>query len=133
VSLQDANSWFSIGGGAAGVLGFLYVAWDSWRKGRKKRIDEGAVITTNAVQLMEQLRKRANELERQLDGSTTRAEDLSGKLIAANERADALKRQHDDMASKLADAQAEVRILRGQVKMLSAELDRRGTCPEDTI
>lgn len=123
MSLQDANAWFGILGGAAGVLATLYVAVDSWRRGRKKRIDEASVVTTNAIQLMEQLRAHARELEEQLD-------DVSGKLIAANDRADALKRGHEDMANKLADAQAEVRILRGQVKMLSAELDKGGDCPE---
>lgn len=130
MSLSDANAWFGILGGAAGVIATLYVAIDSWRKGRKKRVDEASVVTTNAIQLMEQLRQHAKELEGQLDETTQRADDLTVKLADANARAATLQSAHDRVAEQLTNAQAEVRVLRGQVKYLTTELDRRGWSPD---
>lgn len=122
--MSDANSW-------AGIVG-LFVAlavggatmWDSLKKRRQLRLDESSIVTTNAIQLVEQLRLRVNDLDGQLRAANARADDLSGKLEAATERADVLQDKHDAMSESLTDAQAEVRVLRGQVKYLSTELGK---------
>jgi chromosome segregation ATPase len=117
VTLSDANAWFGILGGAVGALSFLYLIWDSLKKRRRLRLDESAIVTTNAIQLMEQLRRQADDLGGQVA-------DLQGKLRDANQRADDLEEKHDSMAEALVNAQSEVRVLRVQVKHLSAELDK---------
>lgn len=128
--MSDANS-------LAGVLGFCvalvtlgYLVWDSIKKRRKLRLDESAIVTTNALQLVEQLRLQVKDardevtgLRGQLNEANRRADDVSVKLTSTQELA-------DEMAESLANAQAEVRVLRGQVKYLTDELDRRGSCPD---
>lgn len=131
MTAADVGLWTGIIGALTGVLGAVFVAIDSWRRRRKLSVDQAGVVASTAIQLVERLEQRCGALEQQLDDANRDAEGLTGKLRAANDRADALKRGHDDMASKLADAQAEVRVLRGQVKMLSAELDRRENPSED--
>jgi chromosome segregation ATPase len=125
MSLQDAGLWFGIVGGVAGAIAVLFTTVDSIRKRRKLSLDQAGVVTTTAIQLVERLENRTQDLEDQLDGMAT-------KLRDANTRADELERQHGAMASQLADAQAEVRVLRRQVKSLSAELERLGGEPGTT-
>lgn len=129
MTLADANAWFGILGGLAGALSVLYLVWDSLKKRRQLRLDESNIVTTNAIQLMEQLRLRVTDLDGQLDEANQRADDLAGKLQVANRRADDLQGKHDEMAEDLTNAQAEVRVLRVQVKHLSTELAKYTSGP----
>lgn len=124
MTLSDANSWAGIIGLVVAVASLGFVVWDSIKRRRKLRLDEQNIVTTNAIQLMEQLRKQHDDLEEQLAAANKHALDLQDKLRDANDRADALQRQHDQVSEQLTHAQAEVRILRGQVKYLSTELEK---------
>ncbi|AHH98346.1 hypothetical protein [Kutzneria albida] len=130
MSLQDLGVWFGILGGGGGLLGGLYAAIDSIRKRRKMSIDQAGMVANSAISLVNQLEQRAKTLETQLGMANQRADDLSEKLRAANQRADDLQEKHDNMSEQLSGAQAEVRVLRGQVKFLMVELDKRGGAPE---
>lgn len=124
MNLQDANAWFGILGGTVGALSFVYLVWDSLKKRRKLRLDESNIVTTNAIQLVDQLRRQVNDLQEDLRDANQRAEALQVKLRDANQRADDLSKQHGEMAETVANAQAEVRVLRVQVKTLSSELGK---------
>lgn len=130
MSLQDIGVWFGILGGGGGLLGGAFAAADSIRKRRKMSIDQAGMVANTAVALMKQVEERAETLEHQLDAANQRADDLAAKLRSANQRADDLQTAHDRVAEQLTNAQAEIRILRGQVKYLTTELDKRGNCPE---
>jgi septal ring factor EnvC (AmiA/AmiB activator) len=130
VSLQDVGVWFGILGGGGGLLGGVYAAIDSIRKRRKLSIDQAGMVTNSAIQLVKQVEERAGMLEQQLKNANQRADDLEQKLTTANTRAETLQHAHDQVAEQLTNAQAEIRVLRGQVKYLTAELDKRGNCPE---
>jgi chromosome segregation ATPase len=113
--------------GALGGFGGAWALVDGILRRRKMSVEQGQIVTGTAVKLVEALETRAKTLETQLEHANLRADDLDTKLRGANEQVDGLRRSHDEMSERLADAQAEVRVLRGQVKMLTEELDRRQT------
>lgn len=131
MSIQDLGVWAGILGGGGGVLGAIYTALDSLRKKRKLGVDQAGMVASTAISLVESLRKQTETLEEQLTEANSRADDLSAKLRGSLDEAAELRRQHGHMAEALTNAQAEVRVLRLQVKNLSETLDRRPNCPED--
>jgi chromosome segregation ATPase len=113
---------------SSGVVALVVAAFaviDGVRRGKKWSLNQLQIVNTSAVKLAESLREQTESLEGRLKTATDRADTLSEQLRRANTQVDDLKRQHDQMGEQLADAQAEVRVLRGQVKTLTQELDRR--------
>lgn len=115
----------ALGSGLVALVVAVIAVIDGVRRGKKWSLSQLQIVNTSAVALAESLREQTESLEGRLKAATNRAEDLDGKLRSANRKVDELQRQHDQMGEQLADAQAEVRVLRGQVKNLTQELDRR--------
>lgn len=132
MSLQDLGLWAGVIGGGAGVIATLYTAVDSIRKGRRASIDQAGMVATTAIQLVESLKEQTESLKEELADANRQVDDLSSKLRGSLDEAAELRRQHGSMAESLTYAQAEVRVLRGQVKMLTQELDKRSNYPEDS-
>lgn len=113
-------------GGVAGLVALL----EGLARRKRSKVDLSKVLVDSAISMTERLQKEVDALDKQLAATRATASDLSEKLKEANTRAGELKTRHDNISEQLGDAQAEIRVLRLQVKNLSAELDKHtGTDP----
>lgn len=102
IGLVSAGAW---------IVGLYQVV-----QGIRARSAEGdRVIVKSAVELLKEHKEEAAQLKRDLTEAKTTIENLTGQLEMATN-------QVHDLTEQLGDAQAEVRLLRLQVKTMSQQL-----------
>lgn len=100
--------------GSLGTVGAIYTIWDGVRK-RITAKAQGDVAVTSAIALLQSYKERGDELEAKFSAAEVTIKNMTDQLSAAN-------RQVGELTEHLGDAQAEVRLLRLQVKAMAQQL-----------
>lgn len=83
---------------------------------KQTTIEKSDIVFKNAVTLIEENRRQAEENGKQLARAHSTIDEITAKLHAANNRADIL-------ASSLAEANIEIIALRAQIESMSKQVD----------